>query len=236
MAKPVALITGGSMGLGKAVAEHFCNAGYEVVTCARHGGTFELDVSSPNSVWRMLRDIENNYGRLDVLVCNAAVYGPVSGIDEGDWLEWRQAFEINVMGVMLPCRYAIPIMKRQKYGKIVTLSGGGERPKLGCSAYNASKAAVQRFTECLSVDLEGTGIDVNCVAPGVLDTRMRLSSSKPENPEWAMQNAVDCIAWLASDTSDGISGRLFSAVWDDLDNLPKPLGKDDYRMRRVVPV
>jgi 3-oxoacyl-[acyl-carrier protein] reductase len=125
-------------------------------------------------------------------------------------------------------------MRAQGYGKIINISGAGARPQTECTAYNASKAGLLRFTEALAVDLEGAGIDVNAVAPGTLDTRMRLRSALPDDPAANMRKAVDLIAWLASSASDGITGRLFSAVWDDWEHLGD-LGKDDYRMRRVVP-
>lgn len=176
------------------------------------------------------------FGRIDVLVCNAAIYGPVTPLDETDWYEWVDAIQINLMGTVLCCRSVLPIMRKQGYGKIITLSGGGVRPQKNCTAYNASKAAVVRFTEALATDLEGTGIDVNAVAPGVLDTRMRLRAALPDDPAANMRKAVDLIAWLASSASDGISGRLFSAQWDDWESVPKRVLTDDlYRMRRVVP-
>lgn len=237
MTKPVALVTGGSMGLGEAVANHLSKTYERVITCARSGAvTYQCDVSDITAVNRMCENILGINERIDVLVCNAAVYGPVEPLDQTSWYKWWQAVEINLLGTMLPIRAVLPIMRKQGWGKIVTLSGGGVKPQPNCTAYNASKAAVQRLTECLGADLAGTGIDVNCVAPGVLDTRMRLRSPKPEDPAANMQKAVDLIDWLCSHESDGITGRLFSATWDDWrDLVPTDLGADDYRMRRVVP-
>lgn len=231
----VALITGGSMGLGKALAEHWRRADeYEVVTCARSGDvTYVCDVADVCDVDDMVKAVTKDHGRLDVLVNNAAVYGPVGQIDALDPDEWFEVICTNLYGPLLTSRAVLPMMRAQKHGKIINISGAGVRPQPECTAYNASKAGLLRFTEALAVDLEGTGIDVNSVAPGVLDTRMRLRATLPDDPEKAMQQAVTCIAWLASDASDGITGRLFSAVWDDLEHLG-PLGKDDYRMRRVL--
>jgi 3-oxoacyl-[acyl-carrier protein] reductase len=149
--------------------------------------------------------------------------------------EWLKAMKINLYGPMLCARAVLPMMRARGYGKIINVSGAGVSPEPECTAYNASKAGLLRFTEALAVDLAGTGIDVNSVAPGTLDTRMRLRSLMTLNPEKAMRQAVEYIAWLASAASDGISGRLFSAVWDDVGNLPQPLDHDDFKMRRVVP-
>ncbi len=237
----VALVTGGSMGLGLAVVERFARDGMEVVTGARHEwiapygvASTTVDVSDAADVELFVDSVAAMCGRIDVLVCNAAIYGPIGRLEDNDWDEWVRTYDINVLGTVLCCREVLPIMRAQGYGKIITLSGGGARPQMGCTAYNASKAAVVRFTEALAVELQGSGIDVNAVAPGVLDTRMRIRSPMPEDPAANMQRAVDLIAWLASSDSDGVTGRLFSAVWDDWRNLSS-IGKDDYRMRREVP-
>src|SRR3954463_6725717 len=235
----VALITGGSMGLGAAVAERFRLDSYSVVTCARSGDVTypTIDISKPSDVAWMLDQIETTHkpGGVDVLINNAAIYGPVAQVDDCKWAEWAETIAINLLGAVYCSRIVLPYMRYKNYGKIINVSGAGVRPKKETSAYNASKAGLLRFTEALAVDLEGTGIDVNSVAPGALDTRMRLRSAPPEDPELAMRQAVEMIAWLASDESDGITGRFFSAVWDDVGHLPIPLSKDDFRMRRQVP-
>jgi len=223
------------MGLGEAVANYLAQT-HEVITCSRNSytTTFHCDVSSLLAVDDMVCRIEERYGRIDVLVNNAAIYGPVGQIDAIAWGEWLQAIQINLLGAVLCCRAVLPIMRKQGHGKIINISGAGVRPHPECTAYNTSKAGLLRFTEALAIDLADTGIDVNAVAPGTLDTRMRLRATLPDDPDAAMRQAVDLIAWLASSRSDGISGRLFSAVWDDWEHLGE-LGKDDYRMRRVVP-
>jgi len=232
--KPVALVTGGSMGLGAAVANHLAQT-HTVITCSRHGDTtYQCDVGLHCDVDDMVDNIIEINGRIDVLVNNAAIYGPVGQIDEINWLEWLEAIRINLIGAVICCRAVLPIMRKQGHGKIINVSGAGVRPHPECTAYNTSKAGLLRFTEALAIDLADTGIDVNAVAPGTLNTRMRLRAALPDDPDAAMQRAVDLIAILASSRSDGISGRLFSAVWDDWEHLGE-LGKDDYRMRRVVP-
>ncbi len=229
------------MGLGLAVVQRFISDGMQVVTCARQWhavvpGAIQCraDVSNRDDIVDLVRGILRLEHRIDVLVCNAAIYGPVGSLEETDWFDWLKAIDINLIGTVSCCSAVLPIMRRQGHGKIITLSGGGVHPHQNTTAYNTSKGGVLRFTEALARDLEGTGIDVNAVAPGTLDTRMRLRAALPDDPDANMRKAVALIAWLISSASDGITGRLFSAVWDDWEHLGE-LGQDDYRMRRVVP-
>jgi NAD(P)-dependent dehydrogenase (short-subunit alcohol dehydrogenase family) len=156
---------------------------------------------------------------------------------------------------MLCCREAIPLMRRHDYGKIIVISGGGAtRPLPRFSAYAASKAAVVRFAETLAYELRGSGIDVNSIAPGALNTQM-LDEVLEAGPERAGQSFYDkaveqkakggtpldiaahLVAFLASPACDGISGRLISAVWDNWQYLPQEYlqenNPDRYTLRRV---
>jgi 3-oxoacyl-[acyl-carrier protein] reductase len=208
-------------------------------------------------VERLFARVERLFERLDILVCNAGVYGPIGLLDEIDWSEWTTAVEINLHGTVFCCRAALPIMRRQGAGKIITLSGGGAtQPLPRISAYAASKAAVVRFTETLAVELEGTGIEVNAVAPGALNTRLldEVLDAGPQRVGQAfygraqqqklaggtpLEQGAELIAFLASSEADGISGRLLSAVWDDWRALPghreRLAASDVYTLRRIVP-
>src|SRR5262249_51177387 len=160
---------------------------------------------------------------------------------------------INLLGVVLMCRHALPIFRRQRYGKLVNLSGGGATSPLPrISAYAASKAAVVRLTETIAEETAGTGIDVNAIAPGALNTRL-LDEVLEAGPERVgarfYENAVkqkagggaplekgaDLCVFLLSGASDGITGRLISAVWDpwrDLGSRKDQLrGSDIYTLR-----
>lgn len=215
------------------------------------------DVSQPDDVRRLVERSEEAFGRLDILVANAAVLGPLGPLEQVPWEEWRQTVEIDLLGTVLCCRAVLPIMKRQRSGKIVVLSGGGATsPQPGMSAYAASKAAVVRFAETLALESRDSGIDVNAVAPGALNTRMleQLISAGPERlGEQAyasairrhaeggasLEDATALVTFLASPDSDGISGRLLSAVWDDWRNLPAKRSRladsDVYTLRRILP-
>lgn len=194
---------------------------------------------------------------LAVLVNNAGVYGPKGAIEDVDWREWVRAMEINLFGTVLMCRAVIPLLRRKGYGKIINLSGGGAtQPLPRISAYAASKAAVVRMTDTLAEELKDAQVDVNAIAPGALNTRL-LDEVLEAGPEKVgrqfyerslkqqkeggapLDKGANLAVFLASAESDGISGRLLSAVWDDWINLPgkrEQLAKTDvYTLRRIVP-
>jgi NAD(P)-dependent dehydrogenase (short-subunit alcohol dehydrogenase family) len=187
-----ALITGGSQGLGKIIAEFFLREGANVVICSR--GEKELlatrdklakkfpaqkvfaktcDVSSEAQVNELVALALRELGSLQALVLNAGIYGPMGATESVSLDEWKRALEINLYGVLLPSRAVIPHFKKAGHGKIVVLSGGGAtNPLPNISAYAASKAAVIRLMETLAEELKSFHVDVNAVAPGALATRL----------------------------------------------------------------
>ena len=270
-----ALITGGSQGLGKTIAEHFLREGANVVLCAR--GEKDLsatrdelaknfpaqkvsaktcDVSNEAQVSEIIAFALRELGSLDALVLNAGIYGPMGLTDSVSLDEWRRAIDINLFGVLLPCRAVIPHFKKAGRGKIVVLSGGGAtNPLPNISAYAASKAAVVRLMETLAEELKGFHVDVNAIAPGALATRLvdEVLAAGPEkvgaaffekNKSWKEKGAVplelgaSLAVYLASAESDGITGKLISAQWDDWAKLHEhrdELAKSDiYCLRRIT--
>jgi 3-oxoacyl-[acyl-carrier protein] reductase len=216
-----------------------------------------VDVSDAAAVGAFVADATRELGGLDGLVNNAGIYGPKGAIEDVDWAEWRRAIEINLFGTILPCRAVLPAFRARGRGKIVNLSGGGATaPMPRLSAYATSKAAVVRFTETLAEELRGAGIDVNAVAPGALNTRLldevlaagpdkvgrafydRAVKQKADGGAPLEKGAALC-AFLLSSESDGITGKLLSAVWDPWADLPgrrAELEKSDiYTLRRIVP-
>jgi 3-oxoacyl-[acyl-carrier protein] reductase len=185
------------------------------------------------------------------------VYGPKGTIEEVDWQEWVHAIEINLFGSVLMCRAVLPHLKAQRYGKILQLSGGGAtNPLPRISAYAASKAAVIRFIETLAEEVRDYSIDVNAIAPGPLNTRMLdeilkagpekvgkvfydRSIQQKETGGASLDKGADLAVFLASARSDGISGKLISAVWDPWKSLPDRLddlrSTDIYTLRRIMP-
>ena len=116
------------------------------------------DVSNPMEIDAVVSAAIQTFGKLDILVANAGVYGTKGPIDEVDWDEWSRAIDINLKGTVLQCRAVLPHFKQQKYGKIIILSGGGAtKPMPNLSAYAASKAAVVRFARHGERTLATTG-------------------------------------------------------------------------------
>jgi NAD(P)-dependent dehydrogenase (short-subunit alcohol dehydrogenase family) len=270
-----ALITGGSQGLGKVIAEHFLREGANVAICAR--GERDLlaardelakkfpaqkvvartcDVSDEKQVNELAAFSLRELGSLQALVLNAGIYGPMGSTESVPLDEWRRALDINLFGVLLPCRAVIPRFKKAGRGKIVILSGGGAtNPLPNISSYAASKAAVVRLGETLAEELKPFHVDVNMIAPGALKTRFveQVLKAGPEtvgkdffakNKKWSEEGAVplelgaNLAVYLASAESDGVTGKLISAQWDPWEKLHEfksDLAGDIYTLRRIVP-
>ena len=275
LAGKTAVITGASQGLGLEISRAFLREGANVLICARTAADLQsareklemdapgrvlaetADVSSEPDMKRVLERFSKTSDALDILVCNAGIYGPKGTIDAVDWDAWRRAIDINLLGPVLCCRTFLPLLERSRRGKIIILSGGGAtKPLPGLSAYATSKAAVVRFGETLAEELKNRGIDVNLVAPGALNTRLldEVLESGPEQVGQAFyeaslrqkqsggtpltQGASLCV-YLGSEASDGITGKLISAVWDPWEGLSKWRDRlqatDIYTLRRIVP-
>jgi NAD(P)-dependent dehydrogenase (short-subunit alcohol dehydrogenase family) len=215
------------------------------------------DVSRPEDVTRLVDAALGQFGRLDILVNNAGVAGPTGRVESVDWEEWLRAVHINLLGAVLLSRAVLPHFKRAGRGKIVQLSGGGATQPLSMqSAYAASKAAVVRFVETLAEETRPYRIDVNALAPGPLNTRMldQFLAAGPADvgreryERWQQQKrqggvplakGADLAVFLGCDRSNGITGKLLSAVWDPWNDLPAHLEElnrtDVYTLRRIVP-
>ena len=264
--------------MGRAIAEHYLREGANVVICARDAALLaktseELkgcakargqkllsrpcDVSSEEQVKGLIEFAVKELGSLDILVNNAGVYGPMGPTETVSLTEWRRALDINLYGVLIPCRAVIPLFKQARRGKIIILSGGGAtNPLPNISAYAASKAAVARLMETLAEELRPFSVDVNAIAPGALATRLvdEVLAAGPEkvgqafyekNRKWKNEGATPLhlgsglAVYLASAESDGITGKLISAQWDPWTRLHEHrqelANSDIYCLRRIVP-
>jgi 3-oxoacyl-[acyl-carrier protein] reductase len=215
------------------------------------------DIAAEDQIDAFFAAAKRVLGRIDILVNNAGVYGPMGTIDAVDWDAWMKAIAINLSGNVYCARKAVVLFKPKRYGKIINLSGGGAtNPLPGISAYAASKAAIVRFTETLALEVKEFGIDVNAVAPGALATRLtdELIAAGPdkvgetlharmlkvkEEGGTSLDIGAELCVYLASASSDGLTGRLIAAPWDPwpfTDAAKEEIASSDiYTLRRIGP-
>ncbi|MBT3793196.1 MAG: SDR family oxidoreductase [Rhodospirillales bacterium] len=265
------------MGLGLHIAEVFVRNGASVMICARSVETLQkseeklrsmagdgqkvvavpCDVGREGDIDSLVDKALDHFSHVDILVNNAGVYGPMGAIEAVNWDEWKETFVTNLFGTVYFCRALLPHFKSRGYGKIINISGGGATNALPrITAYGASKVSIVRMTESLAEEVAGNGIDINAIAPGVLDTRLthQLLENDPETVGAALYDRVQELAgssgdamdksarlcaYLGSAESDGISGKLIAANWDPWPDLAQHkgeiMGSDIYTLRRIVP-
>ena len=183
----VALVTGGASGIGRATAARFVAEGASVVVADRNADGAELaakelgdnaaaagmDVTDPAGIAAAVELAESTFGKLDVLSCNAGFTGYPTPTVDADPDEFDKIFAVNVKGVWLCARGAIPALRRAGGGAItITGSVMGERARPGFGAYASSKAAVNHLARVLALELAADGIRVNALAPVACDTPM----------------------------------------------------------------
>ena len=227
-----------------------CRAGQQVEAV-------RADISKREEVDQLVSFALAKFPQIHVLVNNAGMYGPKGPIEDVDWDEWVQALEVNLFGSIMVARSLMPHFRANRYGKIIQLSGGGATAPLPfISAYAASKAGIVRFMETLAEEVKEDRIDVNSIAPGALNTRLLdevLAAGPGRVGELFYERAVrqkieggvplargaELAVFLASTKSDGITGKLISAIWDPWEHFPEHLEdlkkSDVYTLRRIVP-
>ncbi len=219
--------------------------------------SYTVDVSDYLEFKNFIDLAVQKLGHVDALIANAGIYGPMGSIDEVEWKEWSDAIDVNLKGTVIQCKCIVPHFKNRKKGKIILLSGGGAtKPMPNLSAYAAAKAGVVRFGETLSEELKSFGIDVNSVAPGALNTRLLdqvlEAGEEKVGPSFynqflkqkatggdSLETGAELCLFLASEESNGITGKLISAKWDPWKILAhhKEQIKDSdvYTLRRIIP-
>ena len=229
-----ALVTGGSRGIGAAVARrlaadgyrvavnyHFARAQAESLAEELGGIAVQADVSDSAQVQKMVDTVLEKFCQLDILVCNAGVAWQGLLQDMRDE-EWRKVLGTDLDGVFFCCRAVLPHMIGQKSGKIVTMSSMWGQVGASCeAAYSAAKAGVIGLTRALAKEVGPSGISVNCVAPGVIDTEMNqklgpeaLAELAEETPLGRLGTAADiagCVSFLCSPATDFVTGQVLSA-------------------------
>jgi len=218
----VALVSGGNRGIGLEVCRQLSGQGITVVMGSRDaeqgraaaaglpGGVavHQLDVADPASVEGLARSVEEEYGRLDVLVNNAAISNDEgqSGVD-ADLDRVKEALEANLFGAWRLCELAIPMMRRNGYGRIVNVSTGLaslEDMGGGSPGYRVSKTALNVLTRILASELRGSGILVNAVNPGWVQTDMGGSSATR-----TVEEGAEALVWAATLPNNGPNGGFF---------------------------
>lgn len=267
----VAIITGAGRGIGRGIVDAFAKEGARLVLVSRTLSQVEeaaqearnlgadaialtVDVADTDDVQRMVEQARNRFSRIDILVNNAAILGPVGPLQANDMRHWAETMRINVTGLALCCHAVLPAMIEQGGGKIINLSGAGvTQPSETLSAYGTSKAAVIRFTETLAIEMRQHDIFVNALGPGQIDTTLLDPMASDDSmiaPEMqshvrntksgrgaSLESAVALAVWLASSDSDGLSGRMVSSTQDGWQNLasriPEIMESDRYTLRFV---
>jgi len=218
--------------------------------------SFSMDVSNNKSVYKLIKSTLKKFKKIDILINNAGVLGPKGNIENINWRKWVKTIEINLLGSVLLCKNIIPHFKKRNKGKIIQISGGGATsPFPMFSSYATSKVAIVRFIENLSEENNKYNIDINAVSPGIMNTNMLdqiLKTKKTligtktykkfllakKNDENNIKKTCELILFLGSNHSDGLSGKLISAKWDNWENWIKRkkfLKKSDvYTIRRIV--
>ena len=233
-----ALITGGSRGIGAAAARLFARKGWGVAVGYEKSGekakalarelsglgvpamAVQADVAGEGEVCRMVDNVLEKFCQLDILICSAGIShaGLISQIDEN---QWRRLFAVNVDGVHHCCRAVLPHMLERHSGSIVTVSSMWGQVGASCeAAYSATKGAVIAYTKALAKELGPSNIRVNCVAPGVIDTKMNahlsrqdlaaLAEETPLGRIGTPEEAAAAIAFLAGDEASFITGQVLA--------------------------
>jgi NAD(P)-dependent dehydrogenase (short-subunit alcohol dehydrogenase family) len=217
---------------------------------------FQVDLSTHYGANILVLKTTDAFKRIDILVNNAGIYGAKGSVDVVSVDDWINTININLISVFKMCHFTVPYMKEHKHGKIINLSGGGATSPLpNLSGYATSKAAVVRLTETLAAECKDFNIDVNAVAPGALNTRLldeileagesvvgksfyEKALKQKASGGTSLEFGANLCAFLASDESNGITGKLISAQWDKWKEFPlhkdELMNSDVYTLRRII--
>jgi len=244
----IVLIMGGNGGIGQILTKAFIENGDKVIIASNEEISDEnfikIDITNPKEIKELFQKIKTKYNKLDVLINAVGTQLPIGPFKELKTEEILKNIEINFTGIILCCKEALNLMKK---GKIINFSGGGSlAPRPNFSIYGSSKTALIRFTETLAE--EEKNIDINIVAPGALNTKMvsdvinagekagefELKKAKELQEKGGTSEEIlkELILYLASEESNGITGKLISAPWDDWKNMKKE-NSSLYTLRRI---
>ena len=270
----LAIITGAYGGLGSELSKGLWDAGYDLMLIGKNQSKLsalkrELKVNAQQNCCIKVCDLSNLtelssfisdeidiLSSVSVLINNAAIHGEIGYFIDNDINQLREVFEVNFFAPAAFCKAVYPIMAAKQKGSIINISGGGatsSRPMF--SSYGSSKTALVRFSETIADEFLEVGIRVNCIAPGMMKTKL-LAEVLDQGPDKSgrreydlakkvfskkcnsLSRVVELVLFLSSDASKGISGKLISAMWDSwedwMDHLDDLKTTDLYTLRRIT--
>ncbi len=226
----IAVVTGGTRGIGYAIAERFAASGAKLAlwdldgaeNSARTltGAGFAVDVSDEKSVTAARDATLARFDKIDILVNSAGITGPNATVEDYPVEAWRQVIDVNLNGTFFCCRAVLPSMRGQDYGRIVNIASvAGKEGNPNAGAYSTSKAGVIALTKSLGKELVQTGIRVNCVTPAAVHTTL-FDQMTPQHIEFMLskipmgrfgkvEEIAAMVAWLASEECSFSTGAAF---------------------------
>ena len=228
----VAIVTGGVQGFGLAVVERFLNSGANVVIWENDKKLLDkfqtisnvykiqTDVSNAESVEAAVNETINNCGRIDILVNNAGIAGPNHKTWEYPNEDWQKVIDIDLTGVFYCCKYVVPQMIKNNYGRIVNVASiAGKEGNPNAMPYSAAKAGVIAITKSLGKELADKNIAVNCITPAAAKTRIfdqisqehidYMLSKIPRNRFLKVEELASMVAWLVSEENSYTTSAIF---------------------------
>jgi NAD(P)-dependent dehydrogenase (short-subunit alcohol dehydrogenase family) len=221
----VAIVTGGGSGLGRCITRALLGAGWQVAAAgrrerelqdtvagspARSALAFSTDIRVPESVAALFEAVRRRWGRLDLLVNNAGVFGPAGAVDEISWSDWQQMVDVNLTGAFLCARHAVQMMKEQipRGGRIInngSISAHSPRPR--SAGYTATKHAITGLTKSLALD--GREFDIACgqidignaateMTKGLSRGALQADGSVAPEPTFDPQHVADAVLFMAA--------------------------------------
>ena len=228
----VAIVTGGSRGIGQSIAQLLTQRGAQVInwdrdpplddetSANRPAHTEIVDVSSYDSVETAFKAAEKQFGQFHILINNAGINGPIKPTWEYPLEDWERVIAINLTSVFYTSRLAAVHMRRHGYGRILTISSiAGKEGVVNLCAYSAAKAGVIGFSKALSKELCEDGITVNCIAPAMTDTPLldgmtdehiaNMKSKIPMGRFARVDEVAELAAWISSPACSFTTGFVF---------------------------
>jgi 3-oxoacyl-[acyl-carrier protein] reductase len=226
LAGKVAIVTGGSRGIGREIVQQLAASGSTVWAWDQQPlplsgcQSLTVDVTDATQIADALADVAGQSGRIDILVNNAGYLGTLRPFAEHDPIDWRKIIQVNLLGMMNVAQAVLPHMRSAGGGRIVNMGSlAGKEGLAHLAAYSAASAGVIAFTKALSREVVADNILVNCVAPGPIDTDMirglggdavaQMISDSPMKRLGTVAEVAHLVAWLCSDASRFNTGAVF---------------------------